>query len=606
MAGVVGVIGRVQRRGNDVSRLLYYLYGKGRRNEHKDPHLVAGWLPTAELEPPVRPGGQRDFRRLTGLLELPRALHRGSVPDGWVWHCTVRAAPGDKLPDGAMKRIAEELMHATGLSEHGFEDDGVPWIAVDHGDDHIHIVATLVRQDGRPVRLSNEYFRVGAVMRWAEREYVLRPGAQTDRTAPKRPSPAEQEKAVRAGLPEPARVMLRRAVEAAAASARAEHEFLGGLEARGVQVLLHSDANSAGPVGYAVRLPGDRAADGGPVWFGGGKLAADLTLPKLRRRWDCRPDGLGQLTGRNMSEPVARAVLHREVLRVARASRDEASFFSGLARAGLLVWPSPDAIPAWRSAGYSVSLPDLSGVDGKALWFGDSALGPELQLGQLRTGWQSGRPGAEPGPDEFGIADVERIYAHVADVAEWAAGELRGGTRNRAAIATAAADLVTAAADTDGGTELRRAADGFSRAARAQWGRVPGRTLGGKMLRTAAYLLAACRRRGDTAIRDVRIRLLRALAKLADALATLRFRQQRILQAAAAREAAAGLAACADAAWESPSLSRSPSLPVDIAFQVRAESRRPRSLSVSPGKRHRSPPSRNSPRLQDRGGRPGR
>ena len=28
--------------------------------------------------------------------------------------------------------------------------------------------------------------------------------------------------------------------------------------------------------GYAVALPGDRAGDGRPVWFGGAKLAADL------------------------------------------------------------------------------------------------------------------------------------------------------------------------------------------------------------------------------------------------------------------------------------------------------------------------------------------
>jgi hypothetical protein len=37
--------------------------------------------------------------------------------------------------------------------------------------------------------------------------------------------------------------------------------------------------------GYAVALPGDTARDGGPVWYGGGKLAADLTWPKLRQRW---------------------------------------------------------------------------------------------------------------------------------------------------------------------------------------------------------------------------------------------------------------------------------------------------------------------------------
>jgi hypothetical protein len=37
--------------------------------------------------------------------------------------------------------------------------------------------------------------------------------------------------------------------------------------------------------GYAVALPGDTAKGGGPVWYGGGKLAADLTWPKLRHRW---------------------------------------------------------------------------------------------------------------------------------------------------------------------------------------------------------------------------------------------------------------------------------------------------------------------------------
>ncbi len=37
--------------------------------------------------------------------------------------------------------------------------------------------------------------------------------------------------------------------------------------------------------GYSVALPGDTAKEGGPVWYGGGKLAADLSWPKLRQRW---------------------------------------------------------------------------------------------------------------------------------------------------------------------------------------------------------------------------------------------------------------------------------------------------------------------------------
>jgi hypothetical protein len=41
--------------------------------------------------------------------------------------------------------------------------------------------------------------------------------------------------------------------------------------------------------GYAVGLPHHRGRDGGVIWYGGGKLAADLTLPKLRGRWEPHP-----------------------------------------------------------------------------------------------------------------------------------------------------------------------------------------------------------------------------------------------------------------------------------------------------------------------------
>ena len=37
--------------------------------------------------------------------------------------------------------------------------------------------------------------------------------------------------------------------------------------------------------GYSVGLATNLAADGQPVMFSGGRLAADLTLPKLRHRW---------------------------------------------------------------------------------------------------------------------------------------------------------------------------------------------------------------------------------------------------------------------------------------------------------------------------------
>jgi hypothetical protein len=88
-AGVFRVIGKVLR-GTNAGRLLYYLYGPGKSNEHTDPHLVAGFGDPAELEPERRPGGSRDFRRLGGLLAQPLAALKGNGYSKPVWHCAVR------------------------------------------------------------------------------------------------------------------------------------------------------------------------------------------------------------------------------------------------------------------------------------------------------------------------------------------------------------------------------------------------------------------------------------------------------------------------------------------------------------------------------------
>src|SRR6516162_5247548 len=159
-AGAFRVIGKVIR-GRNAARLLYYLYGPGKANEHTDPHLVAGFGDPAELEPERRPDGTRDFRRLAGLLEQPLAALDGPGYAQPVWHCAVRAAPEDRmLSDSEWAQIAADIMHRTGLAPRGQDDDAVRWVAVRHGADHIHIVAMLACQDGGKPRLSNERYRV--------------------------------------------------------------------------------------------------------------------------------------------------------------------------------------------------------------------------------------------------------------------------------------------------------------------------------------------------------------------------------------------------------------------------------------------------------------
>jgi len=282
------VIGKISTpRGVHVQPLLYYLFGPGRREEHTDPHIVVGWRHPASLEPPLRPDGTRDFTKLAGLLLQPQAALGKRAYARPVWHCSIRAAPEDRmLSDDEWAAIAHDVMHRTGLSPYGQEDEAVRWVAVRHGDDHIHLVAILARQDGGKPSMSWERVKVRAACLAAEQRYGLRPTAPADRTAARRPTRAENEKAARRGLGEPPRVTLRRQVATAAASADSEDEFFARLDQAGVLVRKRLSITNPGQVtGYSVALPDDTAKDGGPVWYGGGKLAADLTWPKVRQRW---------------------------------------------------------------------------------------------------------------------------------------------------------------------------------------------------------------------------------------------------------------------------------------------------------------------------------
>jgi hypothetical protein len=204
-----------------------------------------------------------------------------------VWHCSVRAAPGDRmLSDAEWAQLACEIMHRTGLAPYRQQDEAVRWVAVRHAADHIHLVAVMARQDGTRPRLWNDYYRIGEACRIAEARFGLRRTAPRDRTAAQRPTRAESEKARRRGMSEPPRVTLRRAVATAAAASYSEQQFFARLDTAGISVRKRFSTRNPGEVtGYAVALPADTTRAGGPVWYGGGKLAPDLTLPKLRHRW---------------------------------------------------------------------------------------------------------------------------------------------------------------------------------------------------------------------------------------------------------------------------------------------------------------------------------
>jgi hypothetical protein len=82
------------------------------------------------------------------------------------------------------------------------------------------------------------------------------------------------------------RAVLRNKITQAAYQARDEPGFFARLRQAGVLVRVRfSDTDPGQVTGYAVTLPGHMDADGGLQWYGGGRLAAGLTLPQLRRHW---------------------------------------------------------------------------------------------------------------------------------------------------------------------------------------------------------------------------------------------------------------------------------------------------------------------------------
>ena len=570
------MIGKVVR-GTNVARLLRYLYGPGRANEHTDPHLVAGFGDPHELEPDRRAEGSPDLRRLTGLLLLPLALDPFGGCEKPVWHCSVRAAPGDRmLSDEEWGQVAAAVMDRTGFARHD-DESGVRWVAVRHAPDHIHLVATLARQDGRRPRTWNDFFRVREACRDAERRLGLRATAPADRTAAKQPSRAETEQALRRGWDEAPRVSLRREVCAAAAGAGSEREFFARLEQAGVLVRKrHSTINPDEATGYAVGLADHTTKDGGTVWYGGGKLAPDLTLPKLRARW-AGPAGEG--LGQPVHGVMARAVLRGGVTAAAEQARDEAGFFALLRENGVLVRLRYSEINPGEVTGYAVAYPGYTERDGSPRWYGGGRLAAGLTLPRLRRNWDRELTGTDPRAGSFRLTGPEReqFYLHTAQQANAAAEQIRrsAGSDPAAAADTAwaAAAAFHATARAIGEPALRDVADVYDRAARMVYGKIPPRTAEGDRLRAAARLLAMAGGPGEGGTPGA-IQLTAGLIRLARAVGELRQAEQHAAQAAAARQAAERLYASLSQARagapapdgpQQPQQSRTARSPRDIA-----------------------------------------
>ncbi|BAJ29846.1 MULTISPECIES: hypothetical protein [Kitasatospora] len=271
------------RSGTNTLKALKYLYGPGRRNEHTDPHLVASW---DGLAPDPGRDWEATLAQLRDALDL-HVVRYGRPVAKHVYHRMVRADPGDRnLSDEEWGQVARRVVAAAGIVPDG-DPEGCRWVAVHHGDNHIHILATTVRADLTQARLRGDQYRTEAELTRIESELGLKDWSGT-RTReyragiPKRAKSPELRKAERLGQGETGRERLRTGVRRALAGAADEGEFLARLTAQGIAFEVRR-LPSGDAKGYTFALPtGD---PGPPVWFSGSQLAADLTLPKIHERF---------------------------------------------------------------------------------------------------------------------------------------------------------------------------------------------------------------------------------------------------------------------------------------------------------------------------------
>ncbi|MFF2300697.1 relaxase/mobilization nuclease domain-containing protein [Arthrobacter sp. NPDC058127] len=281
-------------KGDRMAGLLVYLAGPGRANEHTDPHLVAG-------SAPIMAWHNDDQLNRDAALSIAHQLDQAKnvlgvdVKGGHVWHCSLslRAEEGD-LTDEKWAEISNEFMDQMGFTEASGKAP-VTWVAIRHGyskagNDHIHIAASMVREDGTKWSSHLDYKRAQDAARALEKKHGLE--ELSPFYAMRGLRPGEREAAERRGMDEPERRSLARKVRACATAAQDEAEFVRRFRRTGAMIKpRYAAGRDDVVVGYSVA---ERPPKGGrPVWFGGGHLAKDLTLPRLRGAWDDSPELAG-------------------------------------------------------------------------------------------------------------------------------------------------------------------------------------------------------------------------------------------------------------------------------------------------------------------------
>jgi hypothetical protein len=305
----------VAKKGSRTRGLVEYLFGPGRHEEHTNQRIVAAWDVGWEgIECPDEVQRALLSAELDRPIATLESLSGERAPAQHVYHVSISNHGEDRnLTDAEWSLVAHTVAEKLGFPETDTRA-GVRWIAVHHGAasgdrDHIHLQATLVREDGRAVYLSNDRRALREVAVEMRERFGLE--VRTRDVGAGTP-PLSRVEVLRqsATREESVREELRRTVRACATAARTESEFVA-LAAEHRVVLRprwETGTGRTAVVGYSVARPTRVGSEQDLVWFGGGKLGKDLTLPALRAGWAADPGAVaawravdGPSTGRTLA-----------------------------------------------------------------------------------------------------------------------------------------------------------------------------------------------------------------------------------------------------------------------------------------------------------------
>lgn len=314
------MIGKITK-GHRMIGLIQYLAGPGRANEHTDIHVVC----SSELMATVSDGMELDAGNIMALgheMNHPKKVyHPDNHKRAQVFHVSLSLDPTQGIKDDDFwDTMVREYLH--GMEMDG--TDGKPpmrWTAIRHGvssngNDHVHIAVSMIREDGTWWNTNKDFAKSSATLRGMEKKHGLRVLAQGVKTqgyaegelqsVARRRAMAKHtreanttvgmvpwsllDKTSREHLiAEQSRIEQPRSeialkVRAAGAGSRSEAEYIRRLRGNGLLVRPYFAKGGTGTMaGYSVAM---RPTEGErPIWYGGGTLAKDLSLPALRAGW---------------------------------------------------------------------------------------------------------------------------------------------------------------------------------------------------------------------------------------------------------------------------------------------------------------------------------